>query len=131
MTALIRRGQVWTARVPFHEQDQGKDRPVVVLGWSPFTPSNDDHNIMVVPSFTFQNDPSKARSGDYAPRDWEDAGLGAGSFIRCRRLMTIAPQAFRFDKPMLGTLTPFDLDIVFTEVGRLFAVGAVAAVPGT
>lgn len=130
MTALIRRGQVWTARVPFHEQDAGKQRPVVVLGWSPFTPGDDD-NIMVVPSFTFQGNASKARGGDYKPRDWQQAGLSDASFIRTRRLMTIEPAAFRFDEPMLGTLSTFDLDAVFTEVGRLFAVGSFAAVPNT
>lgn len=114
--------------VPFNDENSGKDRPVVVLGWSPFTPG-DDHNILVVPVYTFGGDPSKALAGDLKISDAVAAGLSEGSFVRCRRLQSLHPNALRFPKGPLGTLQDADLVTVLTEVSKMFAVHSMQKIP--
>jgi mRNA-degrading endonuclease toxin of MazEF toxin-antitoxin module len=130
MQVLVQRGQVWYAQVPFNnEVDEGKVRPVVVVGWSPFN-TNDDHNILIVPSYTFGGDPSRARGGDMQLSDPASAGLGADSFIRTRRLMTLHPMAILWNRSSLGTLVHKDWEMVLTEIERLFSTPQIARVPG-
>ncbi len=131
MQVLIQRGQVWYAQVPFNDEVvESKVRPVIILGWSTFA-KNDDHNVLVVPCATFGGDPSKARGGDVKLADEAAAGLaGRGSFVRCRRLMSLHPSGVLWNRGSLGTLIQADWDMVLTEVERLFATPQLAAVPG-
>jgi mRNA-degrading endonuclease toxin of MazEF toxin-antitoxin module len=114
--------------VPFNDQDAGKDRPVVILGWSPFTPG-DDHNIIVVPVYTFGGDPSKALAGDLRISSAASGGLSEVSFVRCRRLQSLHPKALRLSRGPLGTLEDSDLVTVLTEVSKMFAVHSMQTIP--
>lgn len=128
--AVLFRGQIWWSEVPYKDADGSKERPVIVLGWSPLR-GRDDHNILVVPTSTFGGDSSKARGGDLASTDPNTTGMAAKGFIRCRRLMTLGPEVFHWDRGPLGSLGAGDLDRVWTEVERLFAVAQFVTVPRT
>lgn len=114
--------------VPFNDQAIGKDRPAVILGWSPFS-ARDDHNILVVPVYTFGGDPSKALGGDILLSNAAACGLMEGSHIRCRRLQSLHPNALRLSAGPLGTLEDGDLTAVLAEVAKLFAVHAMQTIP--
>ena len=132
MQVLIQRGQVWYAQVPYNDVvDESKVRPVVIVGWSPFT-KDDDHNILVVPSSTFSGDATKAKGGDINLFDPATAGLAGSStsFIRTRRLMSLHPKMILWDRGLMGTLVTKDWEAVITELERFFAAPQFAAVPG-
>jgi mRNA-degrading endonuclease toxin of MazEF toxin-antitoxin module len=129
MQVIIQRGQVWNAMVPYNESQGGKFRPSVIVGWSSFA-RNDDHNVLIVPSYTFGGDSSKALGGDMPLADPTLAGLTTASRIRCRRLMTLNPRVFDFSKGPLGTVSNNDLNMILTEVEKLFAAPQMATVPG-
>jgi hypothetical protein len=114
--------------VPFNDQPSAKDRPAVILGWSPFTP-HDDHNILIVPVYTFGGDPSKALGGDISLSNARECGLAEGAFIRCRRLQSLHPNALRLAAGPRGTLTNEDLTSVLTEVQKLFASQSFQTMP--
>lgn len=129
MQVLVQRGQVWHAQVPFNNVvDESKVRPVVIIGWSSFA-HNDDHNILVVQSSTFGGDASKARGGDLQLADWAEAGLSDKSFVRTRRLMTLHPSMFLWDRGARGTLARRDWEAVLTEIERLFSTPQYGKVP--
>ena len=130
MQVLIQRGQVWHAQVPYNDEvDESKVRPIVIVGWSDFG-TKDDHNILVVPSSTFDGDPSKAKSSDLSLADWKAAGLSAGSFIRTRRVMSLHPSMILWERKMRGTLVKSDWEAVLSGIGLMFATAQYAAVPG-
>ena len=119
---LVQQGQVWPCMIPFGEVEEAKERPVVVLGWRGFSVANGDRHFLVVPSSTFNGDPTKARESDIRLADWKVAGLGEGSFIQCARLWSLAPAAFDFTQPLKGTVDSADLNAIMTEVAKLFGV---------
>ncbi len=114
--------------VPFNETADGKTRPSIVIGWSPFG-ANEDENILIVPAYTFGGDPSKARRGDIALSDPISAGLSVDSRVRCRRIMSLHPKAFDFTNGPLGSVTGNDLNVILTEVEKMFAVPQRALLP--
>jgi mRNA-degrading endonuclease toxin of MazEF toxin-antitoxin module len=114
--------------VPFNDAAAGKDRPVIVLGWSLFTP-RDDHNILVVPVSSFGGDASKARDGDLQIANPTRVGLSTGSFARCRRLHSLHPDALRLPVGPLGTIDGQELNAILTEVAKMFSGSSMLAIP--
>lgn len=128
MQVLLQRAQIWWAHVPYNDDpEKQKARPVVVIGYSSFT-KGEDHNVLVVPSFTFGGDGSKALRGDVKlvdpPTGMED------SWIRTRRLMSLHPRQILWSRGVIGSLTKKDWDAIITEIERLFAAPQLVAVPG-
>ena len=139
MDAIIQRGQIWYAHVPYNDVkavrpsgisvETGKVRPVVVLGWSEMG-RNDDHNILVVPVTTFDHGNGAApRLGDIKISEPSDCGMDDGSHIRSRRAMTLHPHAFDFDSGCCGSITNAQLSQVLTEVSKFFADKVMQKVP--
>lgn len=115
--------------VPFNDTNAGKDRPVVVLGWTGFGPQ-DDHNILLVPVTTFGGDPTgKVRSGDVKVSNYKDCGLKDNAYVRAHRLVSLNPRALRLEDGPRGTLTSTDFSHVLLEIEKLFAVPAFTTVP--
>lgn len=118
----VRVGDLWWATVPFGERTDGKRRPVVILGWQGLGDEGGDPHILVVPSYTFDKDPLKARTSDRRVKDWNAAGLLEDSFIRCARLWSLAPAAIDFGAGRMGVLDHSELRLVLDEVTKFFAV---------
>lgn len=109
--------------VPFGERAaMGKKRPVVILGWRGVGMPNTRARILVVPSYTFDGDPTQAGPFDLKVRDTAVSGLDEGSFICCGRLWSLAPEAFDFRGDPIGTLDIGEHNAVLAEVTKFFGV---------
>lgn len=108
-------GQVRQAKVPYTDDpEQGKTRPVIVIGWSKFGYSEDDV-VLVVPVTSFEGNP-KVKNGD-VELDWQLCGLPKPSWARARRLWGADPRAFT--NKIFGSVTQHELDMIYLEIEGL------------
>jgi hypothetical protein len=128
MQVLLQRAQIWWAQVPYNnDAAMAKPRPVVIIGYSSFA-KGEDHNVLVVPSYTFNGDSSKALVGDIKLTD-RVPGMDA-SFIRTRRLMSLHPNQILWSRGLIGSATKRDWDAMITEIEKLFSGPQTVGVPG-
>lgn len=101
--------------MPFNDSpDVTKHRPVVVVGWSNFTPQ-DDRVVLVVPVTSFEGAP-KVKHGD-VQLDWQSCGLTKPSWARARRLWGADPRSFT--GKVYGTITDDELRMIYLEIEGL------------
>ena len=115
MRLHLKAGQVRYARVPFTENpNDSKNRPVIVLGWSPMG-AGEDQVVLVVPVTSFKGDP-KPRNG-HIELDWGSAGLSKRSWAAARRVWGADPRAF--DGAPIGQVTQSDMTRILLEIEHI------------
>lgn len=118
--ALVKRGEVWWAWVPYNDVEQGgKRRPVLVLGWS-VEGYGQDAVVLVVPLTSF-GDGAAPRHGDVATSDSRFDYKGRPSYIRARRLFGLDPVLLRNSRK-LGDVSDTVYAAVLLEIEKMFGV---------
>ena len=121
MSLVLKRGQVWRALVPFNDRPvKGKERPIIVIGWSKMG-SDQDNVVLVVPVSSF-SDGGEPREGDVEIAEQQLGGLNRASWARARRVWGADPVAFDQRRGATGTVTPDVMAKILIEIERMFSV---------
>lgn len=116
-TVRASRGEIWWAKFPYSDDpEQGKTRPVLVLGLSPSGPNQD--SVVLVAPITSYGGGASARTGDVAILNWRGLGLEKASWVRARRVWGANPSILQGDKPMAHVDAQV-MSTVFQEIASL------------
>jgi hypothetical protein len=124
-------GEIWYAYVPYNDgpfgseaasHATGKRRPVVILGWSRPGQQSSDDVVLVVPITSFGGG-SHSVDGDIPLDDWKKMGLTKKSWIRARRLYSMAPRSLDEAHGQIGAISNHTLDLVYREISALLTPG--------
>jgi mRNA-degrading endonuclease toxin of MazEF toxin-antitoxin module len=120
---LLEVGQIWNAFLWFNDADEtqkkptGKERPVVVMGWTKHG-STEDQRILIVPVTTFGDKPPARDLEGYLKVDViGETGLDPTkqSYILARRFHTIEHKHLRGNYPK-GRIDSKDLSAIRREL---------------
>ena len=122
MSTNFKRGQVWRALVPYNDEPvKGKERPVIVVGWSQMG-QDQDNVVLVIPVTTF-GDGGRPAEGDVEILDQQRGGLNKSpSWARARRVWGADPRCFDRRRGCTGTVTPEVMAAILVQIEKMFAV---------
>jgi mRNA-degrading endonuclease toxin of MazEF toxin-antitoxin module len=102
----------WCTYFPYTETNDGKARPVVIVGASPMGPG-EDQVVVIVPISTT----GALKRGDFAISNWEVCGLTSFCWVRARRVFAASPSVLG---RRLGRLPNDVFNDVVDELAMLF-----------
>jgi mRNA-degrading endonuclease toxin of MazEF toxin-antitoxin module len=115
-------GDLWWTWVPYNDRARaGKDRPVVILGWSRAS-LVDDSVVLVVPVTSFDSVP-KPKAGDIEIKNLKQAGLNKPSWVRARRVFNVVPAALDRSRGAIGFVGQDEMAAIYTELASLLRPG--------